>query len=188
MRVIAGQWRGRRIETPRGRATRPTSDRVREALFSALHSRLGGCEGLRVGDLYAGSGALGIEALSRGAAHVTFVESDRRAVAVIRRNLDSLDVTPTRVDVLPVDVSSAAGHRAWGAPVALLFADPPYRIGKAQVAEVLTQYVLDGAISPGATVVYEHDARDEADWPPGFIGVDERRYGDTGISIATFGG
>src|SRR4051794_5670101 len=90
MRVIAGRWRGRPIEAPPGLATRPTADRVRETLFSMLASRLGTFEGLRVADLFAGSGALGFEALSRGAASVTFVENDAKAVAVIRRNAEKL--------------------------------------------------------------------------------------------------
>ena len=88
MRIIAGDWRGRPLAAPEGRGTRPTSDRAREGLFSMLASRLGTFEGLRVADLFAGTGALGLEALSRGAAHCLFVDSDRDAVASIRRNLD----------------------------------------------------------------------------------------------------
>src|SRR3954470_21936905 len=99
MRIIAGQWRGRVIDAPSGGATRPTSDRGRETLFSMLASRLGSFEDLRVADLFAGSGALGLEALSRGAAHVTFVESDAKAAAVIRRNAEKLGASD-RVRVL----------------------------------------------------------------------------------------
>src|SRR6476646_1865267 len=90
MRIIAGAWRGRTIEAPAGQSTRPTADRVRETLFSMLASRLGAFEELRVADLFAGSGALGFEALSRGAAHATFVESDPRAAAAIKRNAERL--------------------------------------------------------------------------------------------------
>src|SRR5437763_12515733 len=90
MRIIAGKWRGRPIDAPPGFATRPTADRVRETLFSMLASRLGSFEDLRVADLFAGSGALGLEALSRGAGSVTFVESDPKAAATIRRNADKL--------------------------------------------------------------------------------------------------
>src|SRR3954447_4184795 len=90
MRIIAGKWRGRTIEAPPGDDTRPTADRVRETLFSMLASRLGSFEELRVADLFAGTGALGLEALSRGAASATFIESDSRAVALIRRNADKL--------------------------------------------------------------------------------------------------
>src|SRR5688572_32039594 len=90
MRIIAGQWRGRRLHTAPGIATRPTADRVRETLFSMLASRIGSFEGLRVADLYAGSGALGLEALSRGAAHSTFVEIDRAALKAIEANVAAL--------------------------------------------------------------------------------------------------
>src|SRR3954463_12948610 len=90
MRIIAGRWRGRPLLAPTGQATRPTADRAREALFSMLASRLGSFEGLRVADLFAGSGALGLEALSRGAAHCTFVETDRAALDAIRRNIAAL--------------------------------------------------------------------------------------------------
>src|SRR5205085_11318763 len=99
MRIIAGEWRGRVIEAPPGQATRPTADRVRETLFSMLASRLGSFEDLRVADLFAGSGALGFEALSRGAAHTTLVENDAKASAAIRRNADKLTATD-RVQLL----------------------------------------------------------------------------------------
>src|SRR3954464_14591564 len=99
MRIIAGKWRGRLLEAPPGLGTRPTADRVRETLFSMLASRLGSLEDLRVADLFAGSGALGFEALSRGAATATFVDSDAKAAAAIRRNADALDAAD-RVQVL----------------------------------------------------------------------------------------
>jgi RNA methyltransferase, RsmD family len=127
MRVIGGSFRGQRLVAPGGRDTRPTSDRVREAVFSSLFSLAGGFEGRHVLDLYAGSGALGIEALSRGAAHVVFVERDRRAAGVIVANLESLRIAPARWRVLTCDASrlvKAAGLHA----VSLLFADPPYTI------------------------------------------------------------
>src|SRR5688572_30976838 len=98
MRIIAGEWRGRPLVAPEGRATRPTSDRAREGLFSMLASRIGGFEGLHVADLFAGTGALGLEALSRGAAHCTFVDNDREAVASIRRNIETFGAT-ARADV-----------------------------------------------------------------------------------------
>jgi 16S rRNA (guanine966-N2)-methyltransferase len=122
MRIIAGKWRGRSLEAPRGMATRPTSDRVREALFSMLASRLGSFEDLRVADLFAGSGALGLEALSRGAAHATFVESDARAATAIRRNAGKLGAT---VQLL----SGTALALPASEPFHLVFADPPYAPG-----------------------------------------------------------
>ena len=107
MRIIAGAWRGRTIEAPPGQSTRPTADRVRETLFSMLTSRLGSFEELRVADLFAGSGALGLEALSRGAAHATFVESDAKASAMIRRNAEKLGAVDRAQAVL------IATQRGW---------------------------------------------------------------------------
>jgi 16S rRNA (guanine966-N2)-methyltransferase len=122
VRIIGGQWRRRTIEAPPGQSTRPTADRVRETLFSMLASRLGTFEGLRVADLFAGSGALGLEALSRGAASATFVENDPNAAAIIRRNADKLGAS---VQIL--------GRSALALPHSdgfdLIFADPPYAKG-----------------------------------------------------------
>src|SRR5579884_3034537 len=119
MRIISGEWRGRTIEAPSGQSTRPTGDRVRETLFSMLASRIGSFEDLRVADLFAGSGALGFEALSRGAASVTFVESDPDAAAVIRRNAEKLGAS---VQIL----SGSALALPRSEPFHLIFADPPY--------------------------------------------------------------
>ena len=124
MRIIAGEWRGRSIEAPPGSATRPTADRVRETLFSMLASRLGTFEALRVADLFAGSGALGLEALSRGAADVTFVESDPQAITSIGRNAEKLGAT-TRIQVIAGSALSLPRRE----PFDLIFADPPYALG-----------------------------------------------------------
>lgn len=121
MRIIAGEWRGRTIEAPPGSVTRPTADRVRETLFSMLVSRLGSFEGLRVADLFAGSGALGLEALSRGAAHATFVEANAMAAAAIRRNLEALSAG-ARAHVM---IGSAL-LLPKAEPFDLILADPPY--------------------------------------------------------------
>ncbi len=129
MRIIAGAWRGRRLQVPPGLATRPTADRTREALFSMLTSRLGAFDGLRVADLFAGSGALGLEALSRGAASATFVESDRAAVNAIRANAAAL-VAVDRIQVL--GGSALALPRS--EPFDLIFADPPYAEGSGSAA------------------------------------------------------
>jgi len=128
MRVIAGQWRGRPLVAPQGQATRPTADRVREALFSMLASRLGGFEGLAVADLFAGSGALGIEALSRGAASCLFVEQDRAALDALRANLAKLGAAG---DVRATSVMSLGPAPA---PLDLLLLDPPYGSGAGAVA------------------------------------------------------
>lgn len=134
MRIIAGQWRGRRLVTPEGISTRPTADRTRESLFNMLASRIGTFEGLRVADLYAGSGALGLEALSRGAAFACFVEQDPRAVAAIRRNVETLGAGE-RAELLPRSAAALPSS----APFHLVFADPPYArgSGSAVVAEVI---------------------------------------------------
>lgn len=129
MRIIAGEWRGRPIEAPPGDATRPTADRVRETLFSMLVSRLGSFEELAVADLFAGSGALGLEALSRGAARATFVERDSAAVAAIRRNAERLGAGD-RVQIL--GGSALALPRS--DPFDLILADPPYAAGSGSAA------------------------------------------------------
>lgn len=176
MRVIAGALGGRRLIAPKGRETRPTSDRVREAMFSSL----GDVTGVVVLDLYAGSGALGIEALSRGAASAVFVEHARPALAALRQNLKSLALD-ARAEVLAVPVSRAIpslGGRGFG----LVLADPPY----AQLAEAARELDvlvrLAGAVSSGARLVLEHAARDA---PPSIAGIvpnTTRKYGDTAVS------
>lgn len=130
MRIIAGEWRGRRLAAPPGEATRPTADRTRETLFNMLASRLGSFEGLAVADLFAGSGALGLEALSRGAASCLFVEQDAAAVKAIRANVDTLDARPRSTvqqgSVLSLGPAKAAHD--------LILLDPPYDTGAGQVA------------------------------------------------------
>ncbi|WP_267381957.1 MULTISPECIES: 16S rRNA (guanine(966)-N(2))-methyltransferase RsmD [unclassified Sphingomonas] len=128
MRVIAGQWRGRPLVAPKGEATRPTADRTREALFSMLTSRVGSFEGLTVADLFAGSGALGIEALSRGAAACLFVEQDRPALDALQANLAKLG---TRQDVRATSVMALPPAAA---PLDLILMDPPYGTGAGVVA------------------------------------------------------
>ncbi|MBU6207759.1 MAG: 16S rRNA (guanine(966)-N(2))-methyltransferase RsmD [Alphaproteobacteria bacterium] len=131
MRIIAGQWRGRTIKAPPGDATRPTADRTREALFSMLISRLGSFEGLRVGDFFAGSGALGLEALSRGAAHCLFVEQDKAALDIIRANIVMLGVTREVGDVRACSVLALPPTTT---PLDLMCMDPPYGTGAGAVA------------------------------------------------------
>ena len=141
MRIIAGAWRGRRIEAPPGTATRPTSDRAREGLFSMLASRIGSFEGLRIADLFAGTGALGLEALSRGAAHCTFVEKDRAALDALKRNIAMLGAAD-RSDVRAQSVEHAPSPIQ---PFDILFLDPPYRSGLAQSAIArVADWVADG--------------------------------------------
>ena len=154
MRIIAGQWRGRPIEAPPGQATRPTADRVRETLFSMLTSRLGSFEDLRVADLFAGSGALGFEALSRGAASATFVENDASAAAAIRRNADKLGAA---VHILG---GSALACRA-SEPFDLIFADPPYAAGSGSAA--VEAVVAADWLAPGGWMSVETSRSDAVD-------------------------
>lgn len=154
MRIIAGKWRGRPLEAPPGQATRPTSDRVREALFSMLASRLGTFEGLRVADLFAGSGALGLEALSRGAAHATFVESDAKAAATIRRNAERLGANFQLL-------SGSALSLAKSEPFDLIFADPPYATGSG--SGVVSSVVKADWLAPGGWMSVETSRGDAVD-------------------------
>lgn len=187
MRVVAGQWKGRRITAPQGRDTRPTADRVREAIFSAVVSRIGSLEGVQVLDLYAGSGALGIEALSRGAAGCTFVDSARSATSAIKRNLDELGADPKSA-LIQVAAVERYSPREGSVAVGLLLADPPYRIDAAKFAQVLQGFADRGALEHGALVVYEHSAETSATWPKGFEAAGERRYGDTAVSFSVYEG
>lgn len=130
LRIVAGEWRGRKLAAPEGDATRPTADRTRETLFSMLTSRLGSFEGLKVADLFAGSGALGLEALSRGAAHCLFVDQDAAAIRAIRRNIAALQAQ-TRCDVRTSSVLSLGPAKE---PMDLVLLDPPYETGAGAVA------------------------------------------------------
>jgi len=173
VRVVAGRWGGRRIGTPAGEGTRPTSDRVREALFSMLAS----VEGARVLDLFAGSGALGIEALSRGAAEATFVDSAPRAVRALRDNLGALGAS---AEVRRADARAFLRNaRTAGRQYDLVFVDPPYRRGAALARELAG--ALPAVLPPGARVVSESDRRAPLDL--GLPIALERVYGDTLIRI-----
>ncbi len=176
MRVIAGELGGRRLQAPRGRATRPTSDRVREALFAMLDD----VAGARVLDLFAGSGALGIEALSRGAAEAVFVERDAPALRALRANLDALDLQPPRAIVRGGEALAALrSARRRKETYDLLFIDPPYSQARDWGPELST--ALPPLLRSAARVVVESDRR-----APLQLGLElerERRYGDTTIRI-----
>lgn len=175
MRIIAGQWRGRPLVAPPGDATRPTADRVREALFSMLASRLGSFEGLAVADLFAGSGALGLEALSRGAGSCLFVEHDRAALDALRANIAALGARGA-------DVRAASVLALGPAPAApdLLLLDPPYRTGAGAVA--LDKLLRLGWIGP-ATWVSVETAFDEEVVIAGLSIDAERRHGKARITL-----
>ncbi len=176
MRIVGGNLGGRVLRAPRGAATRPTSEKVREAMFQIL----GDITGARVLDLFAGAGGLGIEALSRGAAHVTFVDSARPALAAIRGNLADLDLAAHATLVAADAVAFAARAspaRAWD----LVLVDPPYA---SDLAVRAVSALPVAALAAGATIVIEHDRRHA---PPEALGsllrTDERRYGDTWVSF-----
>jgi 16S rRNA (guanine966-N2)-methyltransferase len=180
-RIIAGSAGGRRLETPPGQRTRPTSDRVREALFSGLEAR--DClRGARVLDLFAGSGALGLEAASRGAAEVVLVDSSRQAAAVARRNVTVIGAP--RVTMVVSSVARyLAGRAAWPADLVLL--DPPYDLPEPALHEVLDDLVSRGWVARGGLVVVERSARSpEPRWPTGLVRDQIRRYGETAIWTA----
>lgn len=159
MRIISGEWRGRRLFAPEGDVTRPTADRTREALFSMLLSRLGSFEGLYVADLFAGSGALGLEALSRGAARCLFVEQDPAAIRTLRRNIANLgaqarcDVRAGSVLTLPKNAADKAGQPD------LVLMDPPYETGAGAVA--LDRMNRLGWIAPGAWISIETSRKED---------------------------
>lgn len=189
MRIVAGAARGRRLVAPAA-GTRPTSDRVREALFSAIESRLGALGGLRVVDLYAGSGAVGLEALSRGAAHVLLVERDRKALDVVRANVAAVGL-PNAV-VLGADVGSVtslAPPPSAVAPYDVAFLDPPYDVPDDVVERVLGGLGEHGWLGAGSLVVVERGRRGSGfGWPPGYAALRDRQYGDTRVRTALWYG
>ena len=176
-RVIAGEAGGRRLAVPPGTTTRPTSDRAREGLFASLLSELGTFEGSRVLDLYAGSGAIGLEALSRGAERVLLVESDPRAAAVIKANITAVampgaTVTTDRVERLLTHPPDNAGRYD------LVIADPPYALTGESVTRLLA-LLPGGWLTDRALVVIERATRSgPLDWPPGYLPSKSRRYGE----------
>lgn len=179
MRVIAGTAKGVRLLSPKGRTTRPTLDRVREALFSILGP---GVEGAQVLDLYAGTGAIGIEALSRGASHCEFVESNRACADLIRQNLlrakvqDRASIRPV---ILPGGLAAIARS---GKTFDLIYADPPFNLGDySQLLEQVSQLEL---LKKGARLIIEHDTQTPISNPPGPLEcVRDARYGDTTLTF-----
>lgn len=178
-RLIGGAAGGRRLTTPRGDATRPTSDRVREALFSALEAATGGFDGLRVLDLYAGSGALGLEAWSRGASAVTLVERDRATAGLVRRNAAAVGCEVAEVVTGAVATTLRTPPAA---PYDVVLADPPYPLGEEAVTADLAALVAHGWLDADAVVVLERSARGPAPTlPAGLETVRERTYGETAL-------
>lgn len=184
MRVVGGKFRGRALATPRHEGLRPTSDRVRESVFNILEHGIegGDVEGARVIDLFAGTGALGIEAVSRGAAFALFVEDAAEARALIRSNVESMGLTgATRIFRRDATDLGPAGTMA---PFSIAFLDPPYGQGLGEKGLVA---MCDGGwLVPGAVVVFEEHADTDVVLPEGFSEVDRRRWGDTQVIFARF--
>jgi 16S rRNA (guanine966-N2)-methyltransferase len=176
-RVIAGAAGGRRLAVPPGTGTRPTSDRAKEGLFSAWTSMRGTLHGSRVLDLYAGSGAVGLEALSRGAEHVLLVEADPRAAGVVRENVAALRLPGAEVRAARAEkaVTAAAPER----PYDVLFLDPPYEVPDDELREILLTLLANDWLAAEALVTVERRTRGgEFRWPAGFEGLRARRYGE----------
>ncbi len=176
-RIIGGAAGGRSITTPQGDGTRPTADRVREALFSSLESSLGTLHGATFLDVYAGSGAVGLEAASRGASWVTFVERDRAVSSLITANARTLGFDD--VDVMPVP-AAALGRAQPRVRSTVAFLDPPYDVASDDLAQTLSALAGAGWLAQDAVVVVERSRRSGAwTWPTSFEAERDRRYGDT---------
>ncbi|MFI1280694.1 16S rRNA (guanine(966)-N(2))-methyltransferase RsmD [Streptomyces sp. NPDC020858] len=175
-RVIAGSAGGRRLAVPPGTGTRPTSDRMREGLFSTWES-LHGVEGSRVLDLYGGSGAVGLEALSRGAAHTLLVEADAKAAKAIRENIGTLGLPGAEFRAGKAEQIVAA--RAGGDPYDIVFLDPPYAVDSGDLREILLTLRSNGWLTDDALVTVERSTRSGAfPWPDGFEPLRSRKYGE----------
>jgi 16S rRNA (guanine966-N2)-methyltransferase len=184
MRIVGGRWRGRPLKAPKGDGTRPTSDRVREALFDALAARLGSdLGGGAVLDLYAGTGALALEALSRGCSRAVFVEDSRAALEALRANVASVGAGE-RAAVVAADARKGGLVRASSlGPYALLLIDPPYRIDAASVADALGRLLHAGALQEDAIVAYEHSSAVPVTDIEGFAVVRTYVYGETAVTL-----
>jgi 16S rRNA (guanine966-N2)-methyltransferase len=182
-RIVAGVAGGRRLKVPPA-GTRPTSDRVREALFSAIDARLD-LSGTLVLDLYAGSGALGLEALSRGAEQALLVESDRKAAEVVRANIAELGLPGAELRLGSVSsVLKQTAPRAYD----VVFSDPPYDVSTEDVIADLAALASNGWLAPDALVAVERSSRSpEITWPAGYVALKVRKYGETRVELAEFG-
>ena len=183
MRIISGQWRGRPLDAPKAEATRPTSDRAREGLFSMLASRLGSFQDLRVADLFAGTGALGIEASSRGAKFVLFVDNGSEARALLRNNVESLGLGGVTKVYRRDATDLGPAHPV--EPFSLVFLDPPY--GKGFAEKALASLRDGGWLTPGALLVVEEAKAAQFATPEGFEELERRAYDDTEFTFLRFG-
>ncbi|MCW2748244.1 MAG: methyltransferase [Nocardioidaceae bacterium] len=175
-RIIAGTAGGRQLKTPPGAATRPTTDRVREALFSSLESSFGSLDGLRVLDLYAGSGAIGLEALSRGATSADLVERDKRTAALIRANAQGVGLAGATVHATTAE---AYVKNPPPQPFDIVFLDPPYELETALLESLLAALGADGWLAEDAMVIVERSKRGDFTWPATIDHIREKKYGET---------
>lgn len=191
MRVVGGRWRGHPLEAPQGRdVTRPTTDRARESIASMILSAEGlSLEGVSVLDAFAGSGAMGIELLSRGAARCTFIDSDRGACSRVRRNLEAVGAERSAWRVIPGEAGRVLGRaNVPGAPFDLVFLDPPYAMPAEDVSRLVRQARERGAVAPGALVAYERAAKAEGLSVPGADLIRTKSHGVTAVDLLRLGG
>lgn len=175
-RIISGRWGGRRLATLEGSTTRPSTGRAREAMFASLGSELGGWRGVRVLDLFAGSGALGLEALSRGAEAADLVESHRRAAAVLARNIRELGATHAQLHRMPVERFI---RQEPAQPYDLVFLDPPYAMSSDELLAIVETLAVGVWRSDDSVVVVERPNRAEWNWPESMSSLRDRTYGET---------
>jgi 16S rRNA (guanine966-N2)-methyltransferase len=184
-RIVAGAARGRRLTVPEGDSTRPTSDRAREGLFGTLESLHGHLYGSRFLDLYAGTGAVGLEALSRGSSVVTLVESGEKALPALRANVDAVGLAGAEIVAAAAETVVGAG-RGDRAPYDIVFADPPYALDPPALVALLEGLLTGGWLASSGVVAVERSSKGAPpQWPAGLRGLRERRYGEAMIYYAT---
>jgi 16S rRNA (guanine966-N2)-methyltransferase len=186
MRIIAGSAKGRVLAQPAG-VTRPTSDRTREGIFSSLESEIGTCEGIAFLDLFGGTGAVGLEALSRGAIEVVVVEKDEKAAAVCRANYELVSKsTSGKFSVIRKSVDSFLELESSKAPLRdVVYIDPPYEMTNDAIVKLLEKIILCGILASDAIVIVERSSRTEPfQWPPGLVALKERKYGEGAVYFA----
>lgn len=189
MRIVAGEFRGRVIKSPDEKTTRPTTDRVRESIFSSVYSRIPDLSGVRVLDAFAGSGALGIEALSRDALSCVFFECDRDARGVLQSNLDALGLDATRARVRGIDAFTACGGEG---PFGLVLLDPPYAYEPSRLHKWLTVQGVHGELEHACVIVYEHALANkqliaqEFEDDAAFVLTGQKKYGKIGVTYIRY--
>lgn len=187
MRIISGMWRGRTIAAPKGVGTRPTIDRTREAIISRLVADFGLLDDLLVLDGFAGSGALGLEVLSRGAQRCVFVDRDKQAYGTLLENIRSLAAVE-KCETYLCDSLSSAPMLGTKGPFDIILLDPPYILEPDTISMFLSSLVQVGAVALKASVVYEHSSEVSPVWPEGFQAAGSKRYGTTTVSYADYEG